>query len=349
VLLIGTHIPRLVLGPEDDGPDKLLHMGAFAVITTLLHLAWPWRAWWKTGLIVLGLAILDEVTQEIPGLNRSFDPLDLVADSGGIAVALAWCAALGPPTRGPDWYREAHRRRAAGCRLLLASFGNWLHLGVAAVLGAMLFGVLLVLIVRHPAIGPITMTVVGAETGLIAGVVAALEIGRRHAVARIESEDRCLDCLMPGVATGESCPTCGAIAEAAPAGGAEIRRGILLPALGMVVLAAVVLLVTSVGLGWLRYSLARPWPILVWYDGLYVADAMALDAIALGLIGAATIRWRRGRTARRLETAGSRCLRCGHDLRGTPDADGRGTCSECGTEFVRGFADPSPSGEHAGS
>jgi hypothetical protein len=346
VLLIGTHIPRLVLGPEDDGPDKLLHMGAFAIITMLLHVASPGRAWWRTGLLVLGLAIFDEVTQELPGLNRSFDPLDLVADSGGIAVALAWCGALGPPKRGPDWHRESHRRRGAGYRLLLASFANWMHIGVAGVLGAMLLGVLLVLIVRHPAIGPITMTVVGAETGLVAGVVAALEIGRRHASARIDAEQRCLACLVPGVAPGTKCVTCGATGSAASDGG-EVGRGVLLPAIGMVVLAAVLLIVASLALGWLRFFLVRPSWILVWYDTLAVADAMAFDAIGLGLVGAVTIWWMRRRTAKRLETAGVRCLRCGHDLRGTPDDDGRGACSECGAAFRRGFAEPSTSGEHA--
>jgi len=347
VLLVGTHIPRLAIGPEEDGPDKLMHLAAFATIAMLLRIAAPARAWWKTGLIAVGLAFFDEITQEIPGLHRSFDPIDLVADSGGVAVALAWCGALGPPTRGPAWWREAYRRRIAGYRLLLASFTNWVHLGVAGVLGAMIGGVSLVLIVRHPAIGPITMSVVGAEAGLVAGVVAALELGRRHAAARIESERRCLRCLVPGVEPGEACGTCGETAAADPSGGIEVRRRLLLPAMGVIVLAAGVLMIGSLGLGALRLSMARPWPILVWYDTLYVADAMAFDAIGLGLIGAAAVWWLRRRTARRLDGAGVRCLRCGHDLRGTTDDAGEGRCPECGAAFRRTFAEASSGGEHA--
>ncbi len=349
VLLIGTHIPRLVLGPEEDGPDKLLHLAAFATITTLVRIAWPDRSWWRIGLMMLGLAFLDEITQELPGLNRSFDPFDLVADAGGIAVALAWAGALGAPTRGPDWHRASHHRRIAGVRLLLASFSNWLHLGVAGVLGAMLLGVLLVLIVRHPAIGPITMTVVGGETGLIAGVVAALEIGRRRASVSLDADRRCLACLSPGVAPGSECGACGAIRSETPVREAVARAGILLPVIGMVLLSASVLMVGTLALGWLRSSVARPWAILVWYDTLYVADAMAFDAIGLGLIAAASIWWLRRRAARRLESAGMRCDRCGQDLRGTPVEAGRGTCSECGAGFERGFAEPSSSGEHASS
>jgi hypothetical protein len=349
VLLIGTHIPRLVIGPENDGPDKLLHLAAFATITMLLRVSSPSRPWWWTGLLALALAFVDEITQELPGLNRSFDPMDLVADAGGIAIALAWCGALGAPDLGPDWYQESHRRRVAGCRLLLASLMNWFHLGVAGVFGAMIGGVLLTLLVQHPAIGPITMVVIGAEAGLVAGVVAALEIGRRHSMTRLLEDLHCLNCLQPDVQPGSACDVCGEIAM--PVDDLEIptqgRRSWLIPLVASVLGSALVLIGANLWLETLRWRLVRPWPVLAWYDRLSVPDAMSLDAIILGLAGALSVWFTRRLRARSLARSGDRCLACGHDLRGTADEDGRGRCPECGLRFRRGIADGAPTGEHA--
>lgn len=348
VLLIGTHIPRLAIGPEEDGPDKLMHLAAFATIAMLVRVATPGRSIVFAGAFALGLAFFDETTQELPGLNRSFDPLDLVADGGGIAVALAWCAALGPPRRGPDWFREAYRRRIAGYRLLLSSFGNWMHLAVAGVLGAMIGGVLLAVAGRNPVVGPITMTVVGAETGLVAGVVGALEIGRRHAAARLDAERRCLRCLRPDVAPGTRCE-CGEPAVEVDAERRVAPRRLLLPTAITLLVASLVLVGGYLAVQGLRYRLVRPWPIFSWYDRLFVADAMAFDAIILGLVAAAAVGITRRIAARCAEAEGVRCLRCGHDLQGTPDEAGVGRCPECGTSFRRGFAATAPTGEHAGS
>ena len=346
VLLIGTHIPRLHLGPEEDGPDKLLHFAAFAIIAALVRVATPGRSVLVAGLFSVALALFDEVSQEIPGLNRSFDPFDLVADFGGIVVALAWCVALGPPRRGPEWWLEAYRRRAAGYRLLLASPGNWMHLGIAGALGAMVGGVLLAIAGRNPVVGPITMTVVGAQTGLVAGVVGALEIGRRHAAERIEDERRCLGCLVAGVTPGARCQ-CGVLAPPVDLERSVAPRRLLLPTAITLLLAAAVLVAGYLAMQALRFSMVRPWPVFSWYDRLHVADAMALDAIILGLVGAVAVGSRRRFATRCAEAEGVRCLRCGHDLRGTPDEGGEGRCPECGTIFRRGFAEAAPAGEHA--
>ena len=99
VLFIGTHIPKLEIGPPEDGPDKLLHLFAFAVVTLLLRVSSLGRTTGRTAVIAGLIALVDETTQELPGLNRSFDLLDLVADAGGIALALAWTSALSPPRR----------------------------------------------------------------------------------------------------------------------------------------------------------------------------------------------------------------------------------------------------------
>lgn len=345
VLLIGTHIPRLAIGPDEDGPDKLMHLAAFATIAMLVRVATPGRSILFAGAFALGLAFFDEITQELPGLNRSFDPLDLVADGGGIAVALAWCVALGPPRRGPDWFREAYRRRVAGYRLLLSSFANWLHLAVAGVLGAMIGGVLLAVAGRNPVVGPITMTVVGAETGLVAGVIGALEIGRRHAAARLDAERRCLRCLRPEVAPGDRC-ACGELAVEADVERRVAPRRLLIPTAITLLVASAILIGGYLAVQGLRYRLVRPWPVFTWYDHLSVADAMALDAIILGLVAAAAVGITRRIAARCADREGVRCLRCGHDLQGTPDERGIGRCPECGTTFRRGIAAPASSGEH---
>jgi hypothetical protein len=96
----------------------------------------------------------------------------------------------------------------------------------------------------------------------------------------------------------------------------------------------------------LRWRLVRPWPILAWYDRLSVPDAMSLDAIILGLIGAFSVWLTRRLSARAVARSGEWCLGCGHDLRGTADRNGRGRCSECGLEFRRGIADRESNGEH---
>lgn len=346
VLLIGTHIPRLAIGPEEDGPDKLMHFAAFATIAALIRVSTPGRSVLFAGLLAVGLSFLDEITQELPGLNRSFDPLDLVADAGGIAVALAWCAALAPPKRGPPWHRDRYRRRVAGHRLLLASLGNWFHLATAGVLGAMIGGVLLAVAGRNPVVGPITMTVVGAETGLVAAVIGALEIGRRHAAARLEREQRCLGCLSPGVPPGATC-RCGERAVAADPDRRVSSRRLLLPTAITLFAASGLLVVGYFVVQGLRFRLTRPWPVFSWYDRLPVADAMALDAIILGLVAATAFGITRRIATRCAEQEGVRCLACGHDLQGTADDDGLGRCPECGESFRRGFAAAAPSGEHA--
>lgn len=353
-LLAATHVPKLTLGPDEDSPDKLVHLMAYAVVTVLVRIAFPGRSLVPIALCMAGLAVIDEATQAVPGLGRTFDPLDLLADAGGVAIALAWCRALSPPRAGPDWWSARYRQRLAGCRLLLAGLQNWLHLAVAGSLGAMVIGVLLVLVGRNPVVGPLTMLVVGASAGLVAGVVGACEIGRRHAAGRMRRERLCIDCLLP--VESSPCPTCGCDepVEAVDSDPTRFDRRIYLLATTMLVVVAVLLVLGYLGLQELRYRLVRPWPVFSWYDRLPVADAMSVDAIILGLVGAfAVARFRRA-AARLAASEGRRCRGCGHDLRGTPDESGSGRCPECGRSFLRGsdsgpaFASGVSSGDDAG-
>lgn len=86
---VGCLLPAGCLPPLPN--DKLLHFGAFAVLTTLavqLAPAWQQQRYWLGGLLLAGLAI--EVGQKfVPG--RNFCWRDMAANAAGIASTA--CAA----------------------------------------------------------------------------------------------------------------------------------------------------------------------------------------------------------------------------------------------------------------
>lgn len=86
-----THLPPEYV-PKDlalQGRDKLIHAGAYALITLSFLLAVDRRARWRLPiLLVLGIAAVggvDELTQ--PYVGRACDPGDFVADLVGIGIA----------------------------------------------------------------------------------------------------------------------------------------------------------------------------------------------------------------------------------------------------------------------
>ena len=352
VLLVGTHIPRLELGPPHDGPDKILHFFAFAVIAVLLRISDLGRTAMRTGLIAISLAVLDEITQELPGLNRSFDPMDLVADVAGTITALTWCAALAPTRRGSPGHRLRQIRRLAGLRLLLSSPMNWVHVATGGVLGAMLVGVFLGVAGRNPIIGPITMVVVGAITGFVAAAVLVVEAGCRHSIRRLDRERRCLSCLRSTPPGGE-CERCDGRYLPAPAGPGVTDRGMLLKtSISVFVLSLLIVVVYFGAMSGLAGAgspgLQR---MVTWYDGLSTSMSMALDATVLGISSALIVGSSRRRSAIAGEQEGILCLACGHDLQGTPHGADGGRCPECGTDFTmepaRTMAGTAAQGENA--
>ncbi|MFG0283881.1 MAG: VanZ family protein [Phycisphaerales bacterium JB039] len=80
--------------------DLLIHVGAYAALAGLLALAGvgaEWRAGRAVVLIILvasGWALIDEVTQAIPALRRTFDLEDLGADVAGAIVGATIGVAL---------------------------------------------------------------------------------------------------------------------------------------------------------------------------------------------------------------------------------------------------------------
>ena len=329
VLLAGTHYPRLMIGTPGDGPDKILHFLAFGTVTVLLRISGIAASAGSALVMVASLAIFDELTQKIPGLGRSFDPFDLVADAAGILVALAWIAALGPDRRGPEWFRIRQIRRLASLVLLLSSPANWLHLAIATSLGAMVGGVFLGVAGRNPIVGPVTMVVVGAAAGGIAGLVACLESGRRFSTARMDEEQRCLDCLTPS--GSPRCEVCGGEYRG-PCDRRIPSRRIAMTATIWTIGSAILLFGGYLLL--MPFSNDRNWvgAAIRRYDTLGLSFEMMVDAALLGLISAFVVHRSRRRISRIAARYGIECLRCGHDLQGLPEhAEPR--CPECGEAF----------------
>lgn len=97
-IFIGTHLPTQRVSGVALANDKLVHATAYAVLTTLLCIAWR-RVGGSLGLsgrlliatVVLAYGALDEFSQ--PYFGRSCDLLDWIADGAGVTLALvvdAW-------------------------------------------------------------------------------------------------------------------------------------------------------------------------------------------------------------------------------------------------------------------
>lgn len=94
-MFVGTHIPNpeTLISPETS--DKLLHFLAYLILYLLLairfrlhHRVWPdGRATGRLLLIAGSYAVLDEILQGLPGLQRQPDVLDALADAAGLLSA----------------------------------------------------------------------------------------------------------------------------------------------------------------------------------------------------------------------------------------------------------------------
>ncbi|HSI32928.1 MAG: VanZ family protein [Phycisphaerae bacterium] len=114
-----THLPPRKL-PETGVNDKLEHFGAYGLLAGAVFCAawasWPrhaWRATWVALVAALAFGVLDELTQAIPGVGRSCELNDWLADAAGagIAVVVMTCVrvvvARAAPTRSPSGSLEA--------------------------------------------------------------------------------------------------------------------------------------------------------------------------------------------------------------------------------------------------
>lgn len=97
-LFVGTHLPPRVakaLTSDLSIWDKLVHFVAYAGLATLITLSWSTlRAIHRRELLAAAIALavvgaLDEWTQQLPGVNRTADVMDWVADILGVLCGLA--------------------------------------------------------------------------------------------------------------------------------------------------------------------------------------------------------------------------------------------------------------------
>ncbi|HWB18921.1 MAG TPA: hypothetical protein VG711_01360, partial [Phycisphaerales bacterium] len=129
----GTHWPNLKFGPEVPASDKTIHVLAMASCTMLLWFTQWIRSRWLVALAVVCWAGIDEVTQGIPGLNRSVSWLDYSADVLGVIIALSWMWALAPIGVGPN--RARHAFITFSLQEQFATLKTWLAIGVGALSG----------------------------------------------------------------------------------------------------------------------------------------------------------------------------------------------------------------------
>lgn len=94
-LALATHWPQLRIDGPVERTDLYIHVVAFGLWTALL-IASEFTGTWRTaqararaGVIGLVYATLDETTQAIPALGRTFGLDDLAADYAGVLLAVA--------------------------------------------------------------------------------------------------------------------------------------------------------------------------------------------------------------------------------------------------------------------
>ena len=337
-----THIPRLAVGTSDSPIDKLIHASTYGVLAALLLLARWWRPVWPALAALAAWAALDEVTQAIPGLGRSADVEDWLADVTGMVIAAAFFVAAAPVGTGAARLL-CQRRRIAG-DTLLCKVTAWFHLATVGVLGFAAgapLGVLLDSFFVRKGPQPWQYGLIGGVLGAGIGMHALWEFGVRSRLRRLGETRPCIACGSAMEPQAQSCPVCSRAraqtdwAPVAPLQGSEELVACLMPILlslaGIVVVSASAIVLITV------LRLRSEWVMRgdTWYRML-PPDARVLGDIALvALFGAWGLYRCRVRIARKVDRCGERCLGCGYDLHATAPEVHAGTCHECGGGFVR--------------
>lgn len=337
-----THIPRLAVGTPDSPVDKLIHASGYGVLAALLLLARWWRPVWPALAALAAWAALDEVTQAIPGLGRSADVEDWLADITGMTIAAAFFVAAAPVGVGAAKLL-CQRRRIAG-DTLLCTVTAWFHLATVGVLGFAVgapLGVLLDSFFVRKGPQPWQYGLIGGVLGAGIGMHALWEYGVRSRLRRLGETRPCIACGSAMDSHAHSCPACGRArsqtdwAPVAPLQASEELAACLMPILlslaGIVVVSASAIVLVTV----LRLRIDLVMRGDTWYRML-PPDARVLGDIALvALFGAWGLRRCRVRIASSVDRCGERCLGCGYDLHATAPEVRAGTCHECGGGFVR--------------
>lgn len=339
---LATHWPALELKPQMPG-DKLLHAVTFVALTLLL---WRARVIRRLGWIVAAMllwAAFDELTQSIPWIRRHASLADFLADAIGVAIAAMAIATVPRPVG--ELGRMHRELTDAADAMLLDRPANWMAIGSAAALGALVGGPLCATLARVALFdrAPGQSLFLGAIVFATAGGHMAWLMGLRHWMRRIRRERLCLRC---GTAqrptegeTSGNCTRCGArwtmMQWIEPAEAYSARRPI--PWRRIALIAALSVAVTA-AVAWPLLAVAR-WIDVGSVSGRRADVSRGLTAIMVYLVGLMPImaiaRFARQEWMRTIGYGDRCCVACGHDLTRTADVAGCGRCPECGCAFAR--------------
>ncbi len=350
-LTVGTHWPRLDLDVGDlPAPDKILHMLGFGGLAFLL-----WRTRWIMRIrimlpILLLWALLDEITQAIPILGRSFSLLDVLGGWLGIFSVMAWVRAL-RSTRGPLSALRCSMVNFAIDEMFLRP-RTWLAALLAGMAGAAIGGIPIAIAVNN--IQPRSTLAAGLATAFATGVSAALVV-----------LDRLWRSQRDVVIAEQLCQWCGAASRDAVFDDqgyghcsqcdGQLHRGqwqLLSPLPNRAVIspvrAGVGMGIVAAGLVFVTYMLMHlsathtPWLVELMDRaagpramGIPADLRLVIDMTVIAIVAAFITRVIRHRRNVMLDRQHHACMACGHDVRATPVCQGIGQCGECGWRFVR--------------
>jgi len=347
-LTIGTHIPRLQLGPEVPATDKTIHLASFGGLTLLLWRTGWLRHIWLVGAIVLLWSGLDELSQGIPGLNRTVSWQDMVANGAGVIAVATLIWSFGPV--GGEANRMRLRLHRFVFDTLFAHRKAWIAAGMGAAAG------LAPLLALWPVLDVDGKRALLVFAMFIAGIATSiLWFTQWRNLYRLTIDNRlCPACGTPNRTTPVNddgllkCCGCGELLSAAqwvepaaPPLRAQLAmsRNPALLGMGVIVGAFSFLLaipfVYELVVG-SNTAVSRTAPRIARLVGTLPPELVnAIDLALFLLLLAVMIRMYRGNLARYYDQHIT-CRRCGHDLRGTPTSHaGVGQCGECGTPFLR--------------
>lgn len=342
-LAAGTHWPRLQFGDPEHPVDKMLHFVAFGCLAFFLWQARYVRSPWALLAIVTLWIPVDELTQAIPGLGRSYSWEDMLAGWLGAAttVLLVWAAR---PLASP--IARLRRERFDGVvDLALSEPHRFMGLLASAAAGVSLGGPLAILIDRLDGNSmPFQAGIIGLLLGGFAGAFTFVLFAVGAMEERMQARRLCLGCgeaaSAESRAEDEPCPACGRrplLGQWYPMPGLAPRSIVLAclpPVLGG--LATILLAVILLQLAASRVAGAA-WVLTLndWLRGPARGMEANFHIGFLAVVAAVTVDCCRRRIAVRLERGSQACLGCGHDLRATEVRRGIGRCGECGAGFVR--------------
>jgi hypothetical protein len=348
VMTAGTHWPRLQLGDPEHPVDKVLHFVAFGGLAFFLSRCRFVRSTLALFLLVALWVVVDEATQALPGLGRSFSLEDMLAGWMGVATTcmLLWSTR---PLRTP--IAALRRRRFDGVVDLVLS-DPMRFMGLIATVAAGVTITMPAAVVMNGMLAtptPVQAAITGMVLGGLGGAFTYVILGVRAFEERVMA---CRICLSCGGSVRESETTCSACgAEPLPAQwypvpgvrASAIVKGCTAPVLGglATILLAVIALQLSAGM-------VGGTPFALWMNEWLRGPARGMESnfhtLFLAAVAAVTVDRCRRRIAIRLEQGSEQCLACGHDLRGTAASNGLGRCGECGAGFLRGLMPTADSG-----